>query len=57
MSSTARKKRKKSLPRRVKYRIKILWQRYWSMLIAILLGLITAFLVMPLLIHFINEYD
>jgi hypothetical protein len=48
---------KKSLWRRIRHRLKPIWRKYWSVAIAIILGLFTAFYVIPNLIRFFTETE
>jgi hypothetical protein len=50
-------RRKKSLWRRIRHRLKPIWRKYWSVGIAIILGLFTAFYVIPNLVRFLPKVN
>jgi hypothetical protein len=49
--------RQQSLSKKVKKGLKGLWRKYWSILLTVLFGLITAFYVIPSLYKFFTEAD
>jgi hypothetical protein len=51
------KKKKKPFWRRVRHRLKPVGRKYWSLLVAILLAILTACYFMPSLIRFFSGED
>ena len=51
------KRRKKSLYRRVRHRVKGFLQKHWRLICVILIALITAFYMMPSLIRFFEREE
>jgi preprotein translocase subunit Sss1 len=47
--------RKKPLWRRAKHRLKPVWREYWTVAIAVVLGLFAAFYIIPVLIGFLIQ--
>ncbi len=50
-------RRKKPIWRRVRHRLKPIWRKSWTLFLAIILGLIAGFFIMPYLIRIISEAD
>jgi len=48
-------RRKKPLWRRVRHKLKPIWRKYWTVAVAIELGLFAAFYIIPILIRFLTE--
>jgi hypothetical protein len=51
------RKSKKPLWRRVKHQFKSFWRKYWTVGIAIVLGLFAALYIIPILVRFFTEVE
>ena len=55
INQTNHVRRKKPLWRRVRHQLKPIWRKYWTVAIAIGLGLFAAFYIIPILTGFLIE--